>query len=116
MKTLKYEIKNERISVQEEVNIEEMKKYPFMLIYDKTHREYTICRYNLYYEENLEIIWFIDIEDDYNFYTDEILGFDIEIIGFLETIPYNYEHDEEIMYKREYEKELVTKLNDMGNY
>ena len=116
MKTLKYEIKNERISVQEEVNIEEMKEYPFMLIYDKTHREYTICRYNLYYEENLEIIWFIDIEDDYNFCTDEILGFDIEIIGFLETIPYNYEHDEEIMYKREYEKELVTKLNDMGNY
>lgn len=116
MKTINYEIKNERISVQSDINEKELLEYPFILIYDKTHREYIVCNYNLYYEENLEIIWFIDIQDDYNYLTDEILGIEIEIIGFLETIPYNYEHEEEIMYKREYEKELIAKLNDRGNY
>ena len=109
MKTIKYEIKNERISVQSDIDEKELLEYPYILIYDKTHREYIACNYNLYHEGNLEIIWFIDIQDDYNYLTDEILGIEIEIIGFLETIPYNYEHEENVMYKREYE-------NNRGNY
>jgi hypothetical protein len=109
---LNYEIKHERILVQSDIDENEMREYPYILIYDKSHREYIICNYTLYYEENLEIIWFIDIQDDYNYLTDSILGIEIEIIGFLETIPYNYEHEENIMYKREYEKELIEKLND----
>lgn len=100
MKTIKYEIKNERISVQSKIDEKEMKQYPFILIYDKTNKEYIICSYNLYYEENLEIIWFIDLEEDYNYLTDKFLGYDIEIIGFLESIPYNYEYEENIMYNR----------------
>jgi hypothetical protein len=108
MKILKnYTLKDEIISIpfEETINLE---KYPFILIYEKVNKEYTLCRYNLFYEEN----WFIDLEDDYNWLTDEILGLEIEIIGFLESIPYNYESLENHMYKIEYEKDLCKKLNE----
>jgi len=114
MKTIKYEIKHERILVKSKIKENDFLEYPYILIYDKTHREYIICNYTLYYEENLEIIWFIDIQDDYNYLTDSIMGIEIEIIGFLETIPYNYEYEENVMYKREYEKELLEKLELRG--
>jgi len=116
MITVKYTIKNERISIQSDIDAKEMREYPYILIYDKTNREYVICSYTLYYEENLEVIWFIDIERDYDYLTDSILGHDIEIIGFLETIPYNYENEENNMYKREYEKDLCKQLNERGVY
>ncbi len=111
MKMLKnYTLKNERISIPSE-EIVSLENYPYILIYEKVNKEYTLCRYNLYYEENLEIIWFIDLEDDYNWLTDEIMGLEIEIIGFLESIPYNYENLENHMYRMEYEKDLCKKLN-----
>lgn len=111
MKTIKYEIKNERISVQEEIDLEDMKEYTYILIFDKTNKEYIVCRYNLYYEENLELIWFIDLESDYNYLVDKFLGYDIEIIGFLESFPYNYEQEETIMFRKEAEKEIIEKEN-----
>jgi hypothetical protein len=77
MKTIKYEIKHERILVQSDIDENDFLEYPYILIYDKTHREYIICNYTLYFEENLEIIWFIDIEKDYDYLTDSILGIEI---------------------------------------
>lgn len=112
MKILKnYTLKNEKISIPSE-EIINLENYPYILIYENVNKEYTLCRYNLYYEENLEVIWFIDLEDDYNWLTDEIMGLEIEIIGFLESIPYNYESLENHMYRMEYEKDLCKKLNE----
>lgn len=100
MKTINnYKIADERIILLEK---EDLKEYPYILIFDKTNIEYIICKYETQEKGNFLLI---DIESDYNYLTDGIMKFDIEIIGFFECIPYNGEYLESEMYRLEHEKE-----------
>lgn len=104
MKTIKnYKIEDERIILPEKENL---KEYPYILIFDKTYTEYIMCKYEIQEKGNFLLI---DIEDDYQYLTDGIMGHDIEIIGFLESIPYNHENEENIIYRYEAEKEIIKK-------
>jgi hypothetical protein len=108
MKILKnYKIIDESICLYEKENLE---SYPYLLIFDISNIEYIICKYEIIEKENFLII---DIERDYDYLTDEILGHDIEIIGFLESVPYNYEHEESIIQKYEAEKTIKERFNEI---
>lgn len=84
-------------------------KYKFILIMDMNTSEYYLSKFTIKVDENLEDLFIINIEDDYNFLTDQFMRFDIKIIGFLERLPYSIEYEQDVINRYESERKIREK-------
>ncbi len=84
-------------------------KYRYVLIKDMNTSEYYISKFTIEVDENLEDLFIIRIETDYNFLTDQFMRFDIKIIGFLEKLPYSIEYEQDVINRYESERKIRKK-------